>query len=132
MRDPKNVFHLAIPSHDLGMAKEFYELLGCEVARTYEDRITLNFFGDQVVCHFDEGYEPPEPKMYPRHFGVTFVEEAEFQDVYKRSKGAQLKFFKDVFFRFQGKREEHKTFFLEDPSGNLLEFKWYKDPEMIY
>ena len=28
--------------------------------------------------------------------------------------------------------EEHRTFVLLDPSGNLLEFKHYRDPRMMY
>jgi extradiol dioxygenase family protein len=28
--------------------------------------------------------------------------------------------------------EEHQTFFLVDPSNNLLEFKWYRDAHMMY
>ena len=73
MRDPDNVFHLAIPSHDLDLAYHFFvELLGCRLARRYNDRITLELFGDQVVCHLDPDFIPEEPKMYPRHFGITF------------------------------------------------------------
>lgn len=52
---PRNVFHLAIPALDLEAAREFYvEGLGCTLARRYDDRITLNFFGDQVVCHLSD------------------------------------------------------------------------------
>ena len=52
MRDSQNVFHLAIPCKNLDEAYEFYvEKLGCKLARRYQDRITLDFFGDQVVCH---------------------------------------------------------------------------------
>jgi hypothetical protein len=28
--------------------------------------------------------------------------------------------------------EEHRTFVLADPTGNLLEFKHYNDPRMMY
>jgi uncharacterized protein len=34
--------------------------------------------------------------------------------------------------RFEGMVEEHRTFVLRDPSGNLLEFKHYHDPRMMY
>ncbi len=27
---------------------------GCKLARRYADRITLDFFGDQLVCHLAE------------------------------------------------------------------------------
>jgi extradiol dioxygenase family protein len=34
--------------------------------------------------------------------------------------------------RFDGLVEEHLTFVLRDPSNNLLEFKHYRDPRMMY
>jgi extradiol dioxygenase family protein len=44
MRPTDDVFHLAIPARDLAEAEHFYsELLGCLVARHYDDRITFNF-----------------------------------------------------------------------------------------
>jgi extradiol dioxygenase family protein len=133
MRSSTNVFHLAIPTHDLDAAERFYCLqLGCRLARKYADRITLDFFGDQVVCHLDYEYEMPELRMYPRHFGITFREREEFDSLHARAKEREIHFFRDLFTRFEGEREEHRTFFLCDPSNNLLEFKWYFDPGMMY
>ena len=55
MRDGRDAFHLAIPAYDLAEAEHFYvDLLGCKLARRYQDRITLDFFGDQVVCHLTD------------------------------------------------------------------------------
>ena len=55
MREPGDVFHLAIPVRDLAEAQEFYvDGLGCHLARHYPDRITLDFFGDQLVCHLSD------------------------------------------------------------------------------
>ena len=34
--------------------------------------------------------------------------------------------------RFKGKPGEQATFFIKDPSGNALEFKSFKDKEMIF
>ena len=34
--------------------------------------------------------------------------------------------------RFEGLAEVHRTFVLQDPSDNLLEFKHYRDPRMMY
>ena len=44
----------------------------------------------------------------------------------------KVPFFHDVSTRFEGLAEEHRTFVLLDPSGNLLEFKHYRDPRMMY
>ena len=34
--------------------------------------------------------------------------------------------------RFEGRVEAHRTFVVEDPSANLIEFKHYTDPHMMY
>jgi uncharacterized protein len=133
MRTTCDVFHLAIPVHDLDEAQHFYVTqLGCKLARRYHDRITVDFFGDQVVCHLTEG-EPPTPEsLYPRHFGVTFREAADFEALHACAVTRKIPFYQDVSTRFEGMVEEHRTFVLRDPSGNLLEFKHYHDPRMMY
>jgi extradiol dioxygenase family protein len=134
MRTTYDAFHLAIPVRDLDEAQQFYvEALGCKLARRYPDRITLDFFGDQLVCHLTEDIRPAEPlSLYPRHFGVTFHEAADFDALHQCAVIRKIPFFRDVSSRFQGMAEEHQTFVLVDPSGNLLEFKHYRDPRMMY
>jgi uncharacterized protein len=135
MRTTRDVFHLAIPVHDLDDAQHFYvTLLGCKLARRYPDRITLDFFGDQVVCHLTEaGASPAEPlDLYPRHFGVTFFDPADFDRLHACAVSRKIPFFRDIASRFEGMVEEHRTFVLIDPSENLLEFKNYSDPRMMY
>ena len=133
MRDTGDVFHLAIPVRDLEEAERFYVTgLGCHLARRYDDRITLDFFGDQVVCHLTPG-EPAVPEsLYPRHFGVTFRAAADFEALYACAVMRKIPFYHDVSLRFEGLVEEHRTFVLVDPAGNLLEFKHYNDPRMMY
>jgi len=133
VRDPENAFHLAIPCADLDAATTFYvDGLGCRLARRYQDRVTLDFFGDQVVCHLAPHAIDPEPLMYPRHFGVTFRHEADFEALLSRAHAHSLPFFQQPMVRFAGRREEHRTFFLLDPSNNLIECKHYRDPAMMH
>lgn len=132
MRDSNNAFHLAIPCADLDAAFEFYVTkLGCKLARRYHDRITLDFFGDQVVCHLTDKIDR-DPQMYPRHFGVTFKAKDEYDAVLNLAQRRDLPFFAEPARRFEGLVEEHYTFMLIDPSNNLLEFKHYLDPRMMY
>lgn len=132
MRD--HLFHLAIPVFDLDEAREFYVTkLGCKLARTYPDRITLDFFGDQVVCHLSDPPPSAEPLcLYPRHFGVTFRKGKDFDLLYELAHLRKIRFFLDVTTRFEGTAEVHRTFVLQDPFDNLLEFKHYRDPRMAY
>src|ERR1700684_3149483 len=99
MRTTCDVFHLAIPVHDRAGAKQFYvTLLGCKLARRYPDRITVDFFGDQLVCHLTET-GPPEQKpltLSPRHFGVTFRESADFEALHNCALIRKIPFFSDV------------------------------------
>src|SRR5277367_1709251 len=135
MRTTTDVFHLAIPVHDLAAAEYFYvDLLGCKLARRYADRITLDFFGDQLVCHLSDEPRPPvsELSLYPRHFGVTFREARDFDALHELCVQRKIEFFADVSTRFDGLVEVHRTFVLRDPSDNLVEFKHYADPRMMY
>jgi extradiol dioxygenase family protein len=137
MRESRDVFHLAIPAYDVDATIDFYVTkLGCKLARRYDDRVTLDFFGDQVVCHL---VPPPENlpavselKMYPRHFGVTFREGADFDALYSLATARNIPFYADVAERFEGLVEVHRTFVLVDPANNLLEFKHYRDHRMMY
>lgn len=132
MRDHDDVFHLAIPAADLDVAQEFYVGgLGCKLARRYADRITLDFFGDQVVCHLSDRVDEA-PELYPRHFGVTFRRREDWERLLRLARTRGLSFFAEPFRRFAGRAEEHESFVLADPSNNLLEFKYYDDPRMMY
>jgi extradiol dioxygenase family protein len=132
MRSTQDVFHLAIPVRDLDEAHHFYvEQLGCKLARRYPDRITLDFFGDQLVCHLSDAWDR-DPDLYPRHFGVTFHARADFDRMVNLAQRRCVPFLREVQTRFEGLVEEHLTFVLRDPSNNLLEFKHYRDPRMMY
>jgi hypothetical protein len=135
VRESRDVFHLAIPVYDLEDAEDFYvHLLGCKLARRYDDRITLDFFGDQLVCHLSE--PPAEPRgalnLYPRHFGVTFRDASDFDAVHHLCIQRKVPMFSELTNRFEGLVEVHRTFVLRDPSDNLIEFKHYTDARMMY
>ena len=137
MRETHDVFHLAIPAYDLDDTVDFYVTkLGCKLARRYDDRVTFDFFGDQLVCHLSEAPEVATPMsevpMYPRHFGVTFREQRDFDAVYQLCQQRDVPIYSPVSLRFEGKVEVHQTFVLCDPSSNLLEFKYYFDHRMMY
>jgi extradiol dioxygenase family protein len=127
MRESRDVFHLAIPAYDLDQTVDFYVTkLGCKLARRYDDRVTFDFFGDQLVCHLSEAPAVRTPMselpMYPRHFGVTFREQRDFDELYQLCQQRSVPLFAEVSLRFEGRVEVHQTFVACDPSDNLLEF----------
>ena len=120
------IFHLAFPVTNLEEAKRFYvEGLGCVLGRESGTAVTLGLAGHQLVAHLIKGSAMPQKGVYPRHFGLIFTREADWQAVADRAKANKLTFYQQPRRRFAGTRIEHLTFFLEDPSQNLLEFKYY-------
>ena len=135
MRETRDAFHLAIPAYHLDDTEDFYvRQLGCKLARRYADRITLDFFGDQLVCHLTEGPKerPGEFDLYPRHFGVTFRNSEDFEALHHLCVQRKIEMFRELNVRFEGMVEVHRTFVLRDPSDNLIEFKQYVDSRMMY
>jgi uncharacterized protein len=132
MRDMRDAFHIAIPTYDLDAAVDFYVGgLGAKLARRYPDRVTFDFFGDQLVCHLCEDV-PDEPVPYPRHFGVSFARSEDFDRLLRLVELRKLPTLGQSAVRFEGTAEEHRQIFLTDPSNNVLEFKVYDDPRLLY
>lgn len=132
-RMPAQLFHLAIPCRDLAEAERFYvEVLGGRAARRYADRVTLELFGAQVVCHLAPEAVVETPTIYPRHFGVTLRDAADFDALQRSIASRGVPFFRDVSVRFDGQPERHRTFFVLDPSNNVVEVKHYDDPALRF
>ncbi len=128
-----NIFHLAIPTHDLDAAEAFYtQAVGAERARRYEDRVTLRFFDHQIVCHLAADEIDRIVKIYPRHFGMTFLKLEDFEQLYSRCQNSGYPLFQPRSTRWSERPEKHETFFIADPSNNLLEFKYYADAAYVY
>ncbi|MEN9205214.1 MAG: VOC family protein [Thermostichales cyanobacterium SZTDM-1c_bins_54] len=126
-------FHLAFPVTDIEQAKAFYaEGLGCEVGRETRHSVIFNLAGHQLVAHLTP--TPPEAQkgIYPRHGGLIFAREEDWQGMRQQLEARQVAFFEPPRWRFVGEITEHATFFVRDPFGNLWEFKYYRHPEAIF
>ena len=127
------IFHLAFPIENIPDTKQFYvDGLGCTVGREAANSIILNLYGHQLVAHLTDKPIPVQAEIYPRHFGLVFATLTDWQTLLDRSIVQQLKFYQSAKHRFPGAITEHRTFFLEDPFGNLLEFKYYTHSEAIF
>lgn len=132
-------FHLAIPVNDLSRAREFYgELFGCPEGRSDTNWVDFDFFGHQLVCHVDpeashrsvenpvDGHSVPIP-----HFGIVLDMER-WSELAERLKSRNVKFIIEPYTRFEGQPGEQGTMFLEDPSGNAVEFKGFRDRSGLF
>lgn len=126
------LFHLAFPIHDIEVAKRFYvDGLGCSLGRESSRAVTFGLGDHQLVAHVVENVPGQQKGIYPRHFGLVFLAKEPWQALADRAKAKGLTFYQQPRVRFPGTRIEHHTFFLEDPSSNLLEFKHYTHESAI-
>lgn len=131
-------FHLAIPVHDLEAARAFYGgLLGCREGRRSAAWVDFDLYGHQLVCHLDaslgpggagasrrsavDGHGVPVP-----HFGVV-LDMPDWERLEARLRQAGVSFLLEPQVRFRGQPGEQATLFFQDPSGNALEFKGFRD-----
>ncbi|MBD2666431.1 glyoxalase/bleomycin resistance protein/dioxygenase [Richelia sinica FACHB-800] len=129
----KTIFHLAFPVTDITQTKAFYvDGLGCIPGRENPHALILNLYGHQLVAHTTKEPLTPQRGIYPRHFGLVFTSEQDWQNLLEKSQSKQLAFREEAKERFVGSPLEHRTFFLEDPFYNLMEFKYYRYPESIF
>jgi len=118
---------------DLANTKKFYvDGLGCQVGRESFNSVILNLFGHQLVAHVTKEPLREQNGIYPRHFGLVFRQEPDWQALLDRAQAQQLTFYQQPKHRFPDQPLEHRTFFLQDPFYNLLEFKYYYHPEAVF
>ena len=131
-------FHVAVAVRDLDEARRFYSgLLGCREGRSDRDWVDFDLFGHQFVCHrvaedfpvrdvekcqnSVDGHEVPVP-----HYGVV-LSMHEWQQLADHITAANMQFVIEPYIRFAGEPGEQGTFFISDPSGNVLEFKGFRE-----
>ena len=133
-------FHLAVPVTDLASARRFYgELLGCPEGRSSEEWVDFDFFGHQLVAHLDhsgaarkplynavDGHDVPVP-----HFGIV-LEWQRWHELAEHLRAVGMRFGIEPGIRFKGQVGEQATMFFQDPSGNALEFKAFRDIGQLF
>ena len=132
-------FHIAFPVHNLESAREFYvNVLGCYTGRESESWIDFDLYGHQIVAHLSPDDCSPvstnpvdEDDIPCRHFGVI-LEWGEWEVLQNRIKMLKHKFLVRPKIRFKSKPGEQGIFFINDPSGNALEFKSFKNDSMVF
>ena len=134
-----NRLHLAFPVHDLELSKDFYiKVLSCKLGRESNKWADFNLYGHQLVAHLspedcnNHKLNIVDGDQIPSfHFGLI-LEWDEWEKLYKNLKSIKMKFLINPKIRFQNQSGEQGTFFIKDPSGNVIEFKSFKDFNCIF
>lgn len=132
-------FHLAIPVDDLARAEGFYgTLMGCRAGRRSAKWIDFDFFGHQLVTHLAPeecglaATNRVDGKQVPvKHFGVVLTPD-QWHALADRFREVGTDFIIEPGIRFVGEPGEQGTFFLLDPAGNALEFKYFEDMDALF
>ncbi|MEO1080875.1 MAG: VOC family protein [Pseudomonadota bacterium] len=137
---PSAPFHLALPVDDLDAAAGFYEgVLACPRGRSSEHWTDYDFFGHQLVAHLVDESDMPSVARNPvdgesvpaSHFGVVLPWDS-WDELQERLRAASVPYAIEPTTRFAGRRGEQRTCFVRDPAGNHLEFKCFRNPEMLF
>jgi len=121
-----SIFHLAFPVYNIEEARDFYvKKLGLKEGRVSEHALILTLAGHQIVAHKTTERTPAQKGIYPRHFGLIFDSLTEWKSWLEHCKKCGVLFHQEDRLRHAGEFSEHHTFFLVDPSDNLVEFKHY-------
>ena len=132
-------FHIAFPVNNLKNTKDFYtKILGCSLGRESNKWIDFNFYGHQVVAHLSpencikSNVNKVDGDMVScRHYGVILPWD-KWKVLGEKIKNKKIRFIIKPKIRFKNLKGEQGTFFLEDPSGNVLEFKSFKNDSMVF
>ncbi len=120
------ILHLSIPVRTVDEAREFYvHTLGCRAARARAGFGDVWFYGMQVTLQ-DRPEEAASTPSGSRHFGVTLGPD-EFESMMARLESAGVEWVDPVHMDDAGLATEQTKAKIADPSGNVIEFKTYRD-----
>jgi hypothetical protein len=133
-------FHLAFPVTDLEAARRFYtDILGCKTGRESDHWIDFDFYGHQIVAHLVAPEDHPmtatnavDGHAVPAsHFGVI-LDWDQYEQFVVNLEQKGVEFVIEPYVRFAGRKGEQATLFVRDPSNNYLEFKAFRDIDMLF
>jgi extradiol dioxygenase family protein len=117
-------FHLSFVVPDKELARSFYvDTLGCSLGRDNETWFDILFFGHQLTIH---QASEKIPAFQINHFG-PILNKGEWLAVVHKCEGNDIEVILPATIRNKEKEDESGKFIVKDPSGNILEFKYYAD-----
>ena len=132
-------FHLAFLVNDLEEAADFYcRVIGGRRGRDAPNWIDIDLYGHQLSLHKGEnltpihGYSDVDGHPVPMpHFGVV-LDFATWEILVERLYEHDWPFLLKPRERFVGQPAAQGTFFVQDPTGNVLEFKGLRELDRIF
>lgn len=131
-------FHLALPCNNIDKTKKFYQnTLGAKLGRSSDSWADINLYGNQITFtaagSFDfeyKSYRLGEHILPSFHFGIV-IDSEPWQKLHDYLVKSDLDVTDGLNF-FKGKKGEHRSFFVKDPNGYMVEFKSFKNPEAVF
>ena len=121
------IFHLSFPVRALEESVAFYrQCFGVSVGRSSAEWVDVILFGHQLTLHNQPAQVRPREERGVRHFGAI-VSWGCWEDVRARVVAYKPSFEAEIHHRLVGEAGEHVKLLLEDPDGNLIEIKAYKE-----
>ena len=122
------VLHLSLAVGDLHAARAFYEhTLGCRIGREREDWFDAWFFGLQLTLQLRPQEVTDVSQQGVRHFGVVLPALAEFDELVHRVAASGHAWISKPEIHSDAELNGKLGGKLADPSGNIIEIKFYAD-----
>tara|TARA_B100000212_G_C27362725_1_gene528961 strand:+ start:587 stop:1009 length:423 start_codon:yes stop_codon:yes gene_type:complete len=132
-------FHLAFPVYDIKKTIDWYvSYLNCSVGRKSKRWVDFNFYGHQISAHLIDQKNKKDKinlvdgkKIPSRHFGII-LEMNDWKNLVTYLNEKKINYVIKPNIRFKGQTGEQATFFIKDPSNNVLEFKAFQNDNKIF
>ena len=134
-----NLFHYSFKIKDLPSTIAFYHtILGCEMGRSADSWVDFDFFGHQLSAHVSDNI--PELDFCGKvdnvrvpipHFGCI-LSDHQFDSIKARLEKASISFIIPPTMRYKGQVAEQRIMFLQDFSGNAIEFKCFSQENEVF
>jgi len=131
-------FHMSLPCLSISKTKDFYvDVIGAELGRHSSRWLDINLFGNQITFtkagNFNftfKTYKFEDTVLPSFHFGVV-VDKAPWNKLHAQLTKSEYELTTEVVF-LKNKIGEHRSFFIQDPNGHMLEFKCFKRQKEMF
>lgn len=131
-------FHLSLPCKSISATSDFYvNILGAVRGRYTTNWLDINLHGNQITFtksgdfnFIFKSYKFEDTVLPSFHFGVI-VEQDLWKTLFNKLQGSDYEVTNDLRF-LRDKKGEHKSFFVKDPNGYMVEFKCFIKPRQIF